>query len=351
MDIGPVIIDVQSTHVSSEEAELIAHPLCGGVILFSRNYESRAQVSHLVETIKQIKPGALIMVDQEGGRVQRFKEGFSKLPSLGLLGQLYDKDPSSIDELKQYSFDLGRLMAMEILSIGVDMSLAPVLDLNKGLNEVIGERAFHRDGDVVIPLAKAYIEGMGSVGMAATIKHFPGHGAVKVDSHHELPFDDRACDDIVNDMYPFKALANEANAKALMPAHIIYTSFDEMPAGFSPYWLKEVIRKDLGYQGVIISDDLSMEAAVSVGSFSERASKAIQAGCDLILVCNHRQGSEEVLGTLSWKKDIQWSERVESLRAHSDVPSDLSQHGPWRQAQERLTQFNGLCMSLNPATV
>jgi beta-N-acetylhexosaminidase len=301
MSLGPVMLDVAGTALSEEERELLRQPAVGGVILFSRNFISPEQVAALVAEIHGLRsPRLLVAVDQEGGRVQRFRDGFTRLPPVRRLGELFDRDPRRARQLAEVS---GWLMAAELRAIGVDISFAPVLDLDYGVSTVIGDRAFHRKPEVVAELAQAYQRGMGEAGMAATGKHFPGHGAVVADSHHELPVDERPFQELeFEDLLPFERLAHQG-MKAMMAAHVIYRDCDGQAAGFSPFWLRTVLRERIGFQGVIFSDDLSMEAAACVGNHVERARAALAAGCDMVLVCNAPEAARQV---------------VEDLRDHHD---------------------------------
>lgn len=297
MRLGPVILDVASTILSKEDREVLLHPQVGGVILFSRNYENPAQVRALIHEIKSLRESPLwVAVDQEGGRVQRFKNGVTRLPPLKPLGDLYDTDPQKALHLAQ---DHAWVMASEMLSLGVDHSFAPVLDLNKGISEVIGDRSFHKDPFKVYQLASAYIKGMHQAGMSACGKHFPGHGSVEADSHLALPVDDRSFNAIFHeDMQPFIHLMKDNLLEAMMPAHIIFRDVDTYPVGFSRRWLREILQKDLNFKGVIISDDLSMEAASEIGDYAARAHCALEAGCHALLVCNNRKGALSVLESL-----------------------------------------------------
>lgn len=294
--IGSLIIDLQNNDLSPEEREMLAHPLVGGVILFARNYESREQITHLCQSIRASRPQPLIiMVDQEGGRVQRFISEFTRLPPMATFGKLYASHP---DAASRFAQNCGWLMAMELLSVGVDLSLAPVLDLNKGISSVIGMRAFHADPHIVILLASAFIRGMHEAGMASTGKHFPGHGSVSLDSHVSLPRDNRMLSEIEqDDIVPFAGMI-KAGISAIMAAHIIFPQVDELPVGFSHRWLQDILRKRLQFAGVIISDDLNMEGANISTNFPDRVMAAREAGCDFTLVCNNRVGAIQVLDNL-----------------------------------------------------
>lgn len=294
MTLGALMLDLEGLSLTEDEKQLISRPHVGGIILFSRNFQSVAQVRALVAEIRAIRPGLIIAVDQEGGRVQRFREGFVRLPPMKVFGDLHAVSP---DEARQRSYQCGWLMASEVLAVGVDLSFAPILDVDCGISQVIGDRAFHADPQVAVRLLREFIRGMSDAGMAATGKHFPGHGSVAADSHVALPVDERPWAEIeAHDLVPFSLLAREL--QGIMPAHVIYSRVDPSPAGFSRFWLQDVLRQRLGFDGVIFSDDLSMEGAVATGSFSDRANAALDAGCDMVLVCNHRAGALEVLEAL-----------------------------------------------------
>jgi len=312
MTIGPVMIDLEGLTLTDEEKEMLNQPLVGGVIFFARNYESPAQLAALVDEIKNVTSQTILTcVDQEGGRVQRFKEGMTILPPLRNLGNIYDQTEN---EGMAASKAMGWLMAKEVLSLGVDFSFAPVLDLDYGVSEVIGNRAFHSDENKVSQLARAYIQGMEEAGMACVAKHFPGHGAVVADSHLELPVDERKTSEIMEkDILPFEELIDLEIIQGIMPAHVVYQDMDTKPAGFSKAWLQQVLRARLGYDGAIFSDDLNMAAAGVAGSFVERAELALQAGCDMVLVCNNRVGAKEVLAGLEWDITDESSARLERM--------------------------------------
>ena len=291
MAIAPVMIDLEGVELQAEERELLVHPLTGGLIFFSRNYESVEQLTQLVKDIRDVTNAAnkeiLIAVDHEGGRVQRFRTEFTKLPAVASL--------ASSDNPAQHAFSHAWLMAAEIRAMDIDFSFAPVLDINYGVSGVIGDRAFHREPTVICELAGEYIKGMREAGMASTGKHFPGHGAVIEDSHHEIPVDNRSKEDIwQQDIIPFAKLITQG-LDAVMPAHVIYAALDDKPAGFSPFWLQQILRNELKFDGVIFSDDLNMEGASFAGDYASRAEAAITAGCDMALVCNNREGAIQVL--------------------------------------------------------
>lgn len=314
MSIAPLMLDLQDTVLSAEEKELLAHPLTGGVILFTRNYESIEQLEYLVKQIRRsTSRQLLIAVDHEGGRVQRFREEFTTLPALAKLYEASDNEQTFL----QLSHHHGWLMASELRAVDVDFSFAPVLDLNYGVSEVIGDRAFHRQPETVSTLAIEYIKGMREAGMASTGKHFPGHGAVAADSHIDIPIDKRSFDEIwTQDMQPFAELIKKG-LDAIMPAHVIYPNIDKQPAGFSSIWLQEILRQKLAFDGVIFSDDLSMQGASFIGGFTERAEAALVAGCDMVLVCNDRKGAIEVMDNANIKQSDQSAQRLQRMQGRS----------------------------------
>jgi beta-N-acetylhexosaminidase len=293
--LGPLMIDIAGTELTLEDKRRLCHPWVGGVILFRRNFSSVAQLCALTREIHALrKPHLLIGVDHEGGRVQRFREGFTHIPPMRRLGEVYDT--GDCERALRLAKEAGWLLASELRASGVDFSFAPVLDLDYGTSSVISDRAFHSDPQVVTELAKAFIAGLHQAGMAHVVKHFPGHGYVKADSHLELPEDDRSLAEIqAADWQPFKALI-ESGALAVMPAHIRFTQVDDEPVGFSKVWLQDLLRGALGFQGAIISDDMMMQGAVQrYPDIRERVSKAIEAGCDLVLVCNNPQQVDVLL--------------------------------------------------------
>ena len=298
MTIGPVMLDVAGTALTPVDRRRLAHPLAGGVILFTRNYESPPQLIELCETIHGIKsPPLLIAVDHEGGRVQRFRTGFTPLPPMRMLGRLWDEDPRRArDTARQVGF----VLAAELRAHGVDFSFTPVLDVDFGESGVIGDRAFHRQPRAIAELAQALQSGMRDAGMATVGKHYPGHGHVKADSHTEVPVDERDYVDIeLTDLEPFRQMT-DYGMTAVMPAHVIYPRVDQKPAGFSRIWLQDILRGRLGFEGVIFSDDLCMQGASTEGGMVDRANSALEAGCDMVLVCNNPLAADELLAGLQW---------------------------------------------------
>ncbi len=294
--LGPLMIDIEGTALTPADSELLRHPLVGGVILFARNYVEPAQLAALTHAIHALRePKLVIAVDQEGGRVQRFRDGFSALPPLARLGELYTQDARAA---LARAADCAWLMASELRAVGVDFSFAPVLDLHTSRSAVIGDRALHSSPQVVARLASAYIAALHRAGVAAVGKHFPGHGCVAADSHHELPIDERDGFDLEqNDLVPFRA-AVAAGIEGIMTAHVLYPKVDSRVAGYSSYWIKDVLRHDMGFSGTVFSDDLSMAGADLGASYAERARQALAAGCDVLLICNHRAGAIEVIDSL-----------------------------------------------------
>lgn len=334
MSIGPVMLDVKSTALTAEEREILRHPQTGGVILFSRNYESPEQLRSLCREIHALRdPHLIIAVDHEGGRVQRFRQGFTELPPMAAIGEIHDRHSAA--EAERTARRLGWLMATELLSCGVDISFAPVLDIGHGVSGVIGDRAFHRNPEVVSRLAQAFVRGMREAGMAATGKHFPGHGGVKEDSHIAKPVDSRNLADLMlADLVPFERLIQNGLA-GVMPAHVVYPEVDTRPAGYSRYWLQEILRKRLGFQGVIFSDDLCMDGADIGGTYAERAELALGAGCDMVLVCNHPEAAVEVIESLEGYRNPASQVRMVRMHGHSRHEwNKLAALKDWREGRE-----------------
>lgn len=292
--IGSLMLDVAGTALDSEDRNILKNPQVGGVILFARNVESPTQVRALTDSIRAVRPEILIAVDQEGGRVRRLRDGFSDIPAMGTLGKLFEKDPLSALDLAE---QCGWLMATDVLAVGIDFSFAPVLDIDD-VSQVIGDRGFHKNIHGVTALSQAFMHGMKKAGMATTGKHFPGHGSCAPDSHVADAIDERELDDIIaQDMQPF--VRNLHMLDALMPAHVIFPKVDDKPAGFSKYWLQNVIRQQLKFDGVLFSDDLSMKAAHTAGEADARVKAAMGAGCDMALICNDRTSTELGLSALT----------------------------------------------------
>jgi beta-N-acetylhexosaminidase len=297
MTLGPVMLDLSGLKLTVAEKELLRHPLAGGVILFARNFESTRQLAALTGEIRALRePELLIAVDHEGGRVQRFQEGFTRIPPMRSLGERWGTDAAGARALADAT---GYVVAVELRSHGVDFSFAPVLDVDFGSSSIIGDRAFSDEPEVIAALAGAFVAGLTAGGAASVGKHFPGHGYVKADSHVDVPVDERKLGEIeAADLLPYRELIRQGLC-GIMPAHVIYPKVDKRPAGFSPVWLKELLRGKLGFEGMIFSDDLSMEGASVAGGVVERAEAALAAGCDMVLVCNAPQAAAEVLDGLN----------------------------------------------------
>jgi len=321
MALGPIMLDVAGAALDAVERERLRHPLVGGVILFSRNYADLEQLARLVHEIHVLRdPQLLVAVDQEGGRIQRFRDGFTRLPAMAHLGALHDENPGRARRMAE---TCGWLMAAELRAAGVDLSFAPVLDLDRGVSGVIGDRSFHARPGVVVELAHAFMNGMARAGMAATGKHFPGHGAVAADSHHALPVDDRSYDEIRRtDLVPFARMI-EHGLPAIMTAHVLYPKVDGRPASFSPIWLREILRRELQFQGMIFSDDLVMGGAHGLGGLTERASAALGAGCDMVLVCNDPEGAGRLLDDL--RPEARPASQLRMARMHGRHPVTRAQ--------------------------
>jgi beta-N-acetylhexosaminidase len=290
------MLDVEGLTLTPADRDLLREPAVGGVILFTRNYESPAQLADLVADIRAVRsPPLLVAADHEGGRVQRFREGFTALPPMRRIGHQFDSDPDSALSLARTT---GWVAASELRSMDIDLAFTPCVDLDWGFSEIIGDRAFHRRPNVVADLASAYCRGLRDGGMAAVAKHFPGHGAVVPDSHEQLPVDRRGFGDLLDDMRPYEKLVGNRQLAGIMLAHIVFTEMDEMPAGFSSYWIKNQLREQLGYDGAVFCDDLSMKATKKYGSMPVRAKLALQAGCDMVLVCNDRPAASATVAAL-----------------------------------------------------
>ena len=336
--MGPVMIDVAGLELTTEDRERLRHPLVGGIILFARNYQSPEQLSALTSSIRALRsPALLIAVDHEGGRVQRFRDGFSAIPPMRAFGQLWDKDPAKAKEIVKKT---GYVIGAELLAHSVDFSFAPVLDLDYGESSVIGDRSFHRDPLAVTQLAQALIAGFAEAGMGWVGKHFPGHGFVRGDSHHEVPIDNRSFDEIErDDLVPFRELARTGMG-GMMPAHVIYPDVDALPAGFSSFWLKDILRDQLAFEGVVFSDDLSMEGASTAGGVIERAMAALNAGCDMVLLCNNAERADKLLSELQLKPDPESIARFEKMRGRGDGAGKLATNPRYITSLDAISRAN-----------
>ena len=296
MALGPVMLDIEGLAVSPADHSLLREPAVGGIILFSRNYQSLSQLNDLISEIRAIRsPPLLIAVDHEGGRVQRFREDFTAIPPMRRIGHEYDSD---LGEALLLAKTAGWLSASELRAMGIDLSFAPCADLDWGVSEVIGDRAFHKDPEAVGDLASAYSRGLRSAGMAAIAKHFPGHGAVVADSHETLPHDRREYGDVLDDMQPYDKLIGNGVIAGVMMSHVVYSEIDPEPAGFSKYWIQTELRSRLGFDGAVFCDDLSMKATESYGSMPKRAKLALEVGCDMVLICNDRPAAQAAVASL-----------------------------------------------------
>ncbi|MFV3334739.1 beta-N-acetylhexosaminidase [Pseudomonas sp. NY15437] len=319
---GSLMLDVGGTWLTAEDRQILRHPEVGGLIIFARNIESPRQVRELMASIRAVRPDLLLAVDQEGGRVQRLRQGFLRLPAMRAIA-----DNPNAERLAE---QCGWLMATEVLAVGLDLSFAPVLDLDHQRSAVVGSRAFEGNPERALTLAGAFIRGMHAAGMAATGKHFPGHGWAEVDSHVGIPEDERTLEQIrAVDLVPFQRLAGELDA--LMPAHVIYPQVDPNPAGFSRRWLQDILRGELGFDGVIFSDDLSMAGAHVVGDAANRIEAALNAGCDMGLVCNDRASAELALSALQRLK-VTAPQRLQRMRAKAWPGTEYKQLPRWQQA-------------------
>ena len=338
MSLGPIMLDVVGTELTPDDVRRLQNPLVGGVILFKRNYENNAQLKALTASIHAVRqPPILIAVDHEGGRVQRFREGFTKIPPMREFGKIWDTNPKKAKEL---AVEAGWILAAELRAHGVDFSFTPVLDMDYGDSLVIGDRAFHLDPQAINDLAFSLMQGLKKGGMPAVGKHFPGHGFVVADSHVSMPVDEREFDEIAqHDMQPFRMLIDDG-IPAIMPAHVIYSKVDDKPAGFSPRWLQKVLRERLGFNGVIFSDDLSMEAATAGGDVTTRALAALTAGCDMVLLCNQPEMADELLANLKWTMSAQSIVRLARMHGahHPQSLTALREDAAFVQAVHQVGQ-------------
>jgi beta-N-acetylhexosaminidase len=332
------MLDLSGAALAPDEKDKLLCPAAGGVILFSRNYQSPDQVARLVADIRAIRPELLIAVDHEGGRVQRFREGFTRLPPAAHYEKALNSGPSTAGLAEA----AGWLMAAELRAVDVDFSFAPVLDVECGISQIIGDRAFSTDPEIAGLLALAFVKGMRRAGMAAVGKHFPGHGGVAEDSHLALPVDRRGLAEIENrDLKPFRTLI-EAGLEGIMPAHVVYERIDGRPAGFSPFWIRDVLRRRLGFEGAVFSDDLSMAGAACAGSHVDRARLALEAGCDMVLACNAPEAAEQVLEALSGEAACpSRTTRLQRMRGRFPIERTTLLASPeWRETADLLASIN-----------
>jgi beta-N-acetylhexosaminidase len=335
MTPGPVMLDVVGKTLNADDERRLAHPMTGGVILFARHFESRTQLVALTDSIRDVRDDLLIAVDHEGGRVQRFRtDGFTVLPSMGKLGALWDDD---VLHATKVTTAVGYVLASELRACGIDLSFTPVLDLNYGNSQVIGDRAFHRDPRVVTLLAKSLNHGLALAGMANCGKHFPGHGFATADSHVAVPVDERTLDEILSeDVAPYEWLG--MSLAAVLPGHVIYPKVDGKPAGFSRVWIQDILRKKLRFEGAIFSDDLSMDAARQGGTLTEAATAALEAGVDMVLICNQPEEAGKVLDALRFKPSKESKRRLKRMRPRGKALSweKLVAEPQYQQAQALL---------------
>ena len=340
MSLGPLMVDIAGIELSPEDRDVLQHPLVGSVLLFTRNYRSPDQVHALTAAIRAVRsPHLMIAVDHEGGRVQRFREGFTKLPASRPLGRRFDEDRRDGLDLAR---SVGWLMASELRAVGIDFSFAPCVDLDYGVSEIIGDRSFHRNPEPVAALAAAYLLGMRDAGMAAIAKHFPGHGAVVADSHVALPIDRREFVDMDADIRPYRLLIDN-NLAGVMAAHVVYPAVDALPASLSHRWITDILRGELGFHGCVFADDLSMAGAVAFGDVVERARLAYVAGCDVLPICNDRSAVLTVLDNFKPGVDVAApasQARLVRMRARGEPPVGLSADGHWQRTVQRIADLS-----------
>ncbi len=333
------MLDIDGVTLTPADRELLREPAVGGVILFSRNYRSPSQISDLVGEIRTLRrPPLLVGVDHEGGRVQRFREGFTAVPPMRAIGQQYRESPEAALSLARRA---GWLIASELRAAGIDLAFAPCVDLDWGNSEIIGDRSFGRSPDQVADLAAAFARGMRTAGMSAVAKHFPGHGAVLADSHVQLPVDRRDYGSLLDDMRPYERLVSAGAIAAVMTAHIVYAEIDALPASFSPFWIQRELRSRLGFDGAVFSDDLSMKATARVGSMPERARCALEAGCDMVLICNDRPGARASVTALRDHSNPLSLVRLARLHGTGQVLFEsLQASEQWQLAKSELEQWS-----------
>jgi beta-N-acetylhexosaminidase len=337
MRLGPVFVDVAGLELTPDDIERLQHPQVGGVVLFARNFAAPLQLIQLTHSIREIrKPSILIAVDHEGGRVQRFRHGFTTIPPMRSLGKLWDRDPA---QALAAARGCGFVIGSELQAHGVDMTFAPVLDVDYGESSVIGDRSLHSDPNVIATLAEALQAGLNTAGMVSVGKHFPGHGYVRADSHLEIPVDDRSLGEITAaDLVPFQRLARTMGG--VMPAHVVYPKVDSKPAGFSSIWLQKILREKLHFEGIVFSDDLGMEGASSAGGMVARANAALNAGCDMALICNDPRAQDTLLEGLERRPvAATLARRLEKLRGRAISTAALKASANYLAAAENLARI------------
>lgn len=338
MSLGPVMLDIEGLALSPADRDLLREPAVGGVILFTRNYESPEQIADLVAEIRVLrKPPLLIAVDHEGGRVQRFRQGFSPIPPMRRLGQVFSQDAEQGLGLARQA---GWLIGAELRAVNIDLCFAPCVDLDWGVSEIIGDRSLHANPDTVSDLAAAFCRGLRAAGMAAVAKHFPGHGGVIADSHLKLPVDRRDYGILLDDMRPYERLNNSGLIAGVMLAHIVYREMDEMPAGFSSYWIERELRSRIGFGGAVFCDDLSMRATAAYGDMPARARRALRSGCDMVLVCNDRTAAQQAVAALNSYSNPLSLVRFARLHGTGQLLREtLLASDEWQQASAAVTRL------------
>jgi beta-N-acetylhexosaminidase len=338
MSLGPVMLDIDGLSLTPADRDLLREPAVGGLILFSRNYASPQQLTDLVDEVRALRsPSPIIAVDHEGGRVQRFRDGFTAIPPMRVIGRQYRTDPKGALALARQA---GWLIAAELRACGIDLCFAPCVDLDWGVSEIIGDRAFHAKAEIVAELAAEFSRGLRSSGMAAVAKHFPGHGAVVADSHEQLPVDRREYGDLLDDMRPYDKLISNGLVAGVMMAHIVYPEMDPLPAGFAPFWVQRELRSRLGFDGAVLSDDLSMKATRTYGTMPERARRALDAGCDMVLVCNDRDAALATVRALRGYSNPLSLVRLARLHGTGHVMREsLLASDQWQEAHAELSKW------------
>ncbi len=327
MTLGPIIVSIEGKKLSENDRYTLQHDLIGGVILFSENYENREQLIGLVQTIKAVKsPELIVCVDQEGGPVQRFRQGFYKLPSFNELGRIYDR---AKEEGLRASYLAAQINALELMDVGIDFSFSPVIDIDHGLSDIIGDRSFHSSPKIVTELSDSYVNGLKSIGMKAVVKHFPGHGGVTLDSHIAKPIDGRCLDRLNNDLMPFQRLF-EKGVSAIMTAHISFPEIDSSMVTFSEYWLSDLLRQKFQFQGLVFSDDLSMGATEEIGLMEERINLALSSGCDVVICCHMKDQMNLIIESVRNNHKKSFDSKLEVMR-----PSGQSEF-----AYENISEFS-----------